>query len=192
MGEVNWLLPENRINATPLLLLKQGLQKGQWEAVTMAYMILTGDKIVPPKDEYEPVELIQPPKEEKVVEISIPVVEDDILPEAYPLEVYEEELEEEGVHRRPGVSRIPSSSTQVNVKGQKNRFVDLLKDEVGDKIKYPDKVKIKHRPGHRMIECTCHNCHKTEQVDMLLAPKKLDKEYTTFYKCNDCSCSGSS
>jgi hypothetical protein len=62
--QVDWLKPENRLRATPLDLLKQGVSTQNWEAVAVAYLMLTGEKLK--VGNQDAVEFINPNTQEPV------------------------------------------------------------------------------------------------------------------------------
>lgn len=200
MNDIDWMLPENRIKTTPLLLLKQGLEQGRWDAISFAYMILTGDKINVPEQKTD---ITIPTIYNKLVENIKDIVSEEMLDFAddnsfiNPKEVIEElppqTYDDEGLFTNKKVETIIKGKTKkVNVKGNKNKFIDDPEEASEDNSFLPkDLSKVKKigiRPPHGMVKCTCRQCHKEEMVDAELAPKMLDQKYRTSYKCNDCCC----
>jgi hypothetical protein len=47
---IDFLKPENRFNATPMDLLRQGILRKQWNAVEACYLMLTGEQLHTPSD----------------------------------------------------------------------------------------------------------------------------------------------
>jgi hypothetical protein len=215
MAKIDWLKLENRIRATPLDLLGQGLENGQWEAVSLCYTMLTGKVIPPPEahiniigkeDKSSSITVGKTDKQEKVVtlteeELSFPADnidygdEDEEEEEIQDEEYDEEEEEEEDVHRTRSKIRVANKTVPVNARGKKNKFVDDGVTAQEDNAFLPKAETLlksrKHkRPGYKKIPVVCSKCGSREKVDPMLAPVKLDGKYKTKYVCNDCSCSG--
>jgi DNA-directed RNA polymerase subunit M/transcription elongation factor TFIIS len=180
----DWLKPENRIRATPLDLLRQGLEEQNWEAVSVCYLMLTGEKIGR-SVEASPVEL----------EPELETETEEITPE-------EETETEDDVDEISGVRSINTGGSNVirtrtsKVGGNfKNTFQPNLTEESADiKFNPPKEViekrlKTRHkRAPTKDVEIQCSKCGKSELVDPILARRKIDKNYTMPYKCNTCSC----
>jgi hypothetical protein len=204
----NWLLLENRIRATPLNLLEQGLTERNWECISVMYTMLTGQP-APNKETCEqlvtaiangyPVALPQRP----LITDSPSPLEDTAPPPAKKAKPKQEEEddedddddeeEEEPKPQKKKKSRFDKVK-KVNVEGEENRFVDDGMAAVED-LKFmpkdisPEKLR-QRRPDYKKVKVRCKKCGTCERVDPMLAPKSIERNYKMRYVCNTCSSGG--
>lgn len=217
--KIDWLKLENRIKATPLDLLKQGIEQGQWEAVCAAYTMLTGIVLKPvfednkPEDNVEADRVIKENKNENNKNEDIYEDEDDDNSEDDEDEDEDEDEEddseldddedddedEEGEHRiKRNRSKIHTRSSPVSFAGRKNEFVDDGSEAAEDLAFMPkpevlQKRRKKRRPEYKTVRVRCSKCGASERVDPDVAPTTLNKgKYKMRYVCNECSCGGGS
>lgn len=217
MADKDWLKIENRIRATPLDLLKQGIERGQWEAVCASYTMLTGVVLPPPQlilvegpmdapltdgipfsaeeQKDEPTE-----EEKEIVEDDDDDIEDD---EEQDDDEYDdtEENEEDDTdfeHKRKRNKRIRTRTAPVRGSG-KNLFVPDDADAAEDLAFMPKpevlaKRRKKRRPEYKTVKKRCSKCGTVDRVDPVVAAGTMGKDPKTKmrYVCNDCSCGGGS
>lgn len=203
-NKTDWLKLENRIRATPLDLLKQGVHNRQWEAVDAAYTMLTGETVFPSSpspakektNEYNTVEeeISEDEENEEVIEKEN---EDDRDEDEIDDDEEGDEDAEEGIHKhRQNKIRVATGSQPVNVKGKKNTYKDDGVEAEADLklMPSPEKIanlKTKRRPTYTKVKVKCSKCGTIEKVDPILAPQRLaNGKYKMRYVCNDCSCIG--
>ncbi len=172
----DWLKLENRIRATPLDLLRQGVEQRSWEAIDAAFTMLTGEPVH--TSNLIHTELPETPAE---IEANTPVTAGDL-----------EELPQ------------PELAQQVKNFGQKqkvikknftNKFVDNEGDATEDKSFNPANMAAKAaeharntRPTMKLIDAKCTNCGTVERVHPeLVLTRHIDKDHTMRYLCNSCS-----
>ena len=210
---IDFLKIENRIRATPLDLLKQGIERGQWEAVNAAYTMLTG--IVLPIPKFNPqvntietdsgkeivVSSVTMPtpfsaKTEEEIDLSLDMtnipdeVEDNDEDDS---DLEEEDEDDEEVEQN---SVIRTRTAPVNVKGKRNKFVDDDMEAVEDKAFMPKpevlkKLRKKVRPEHKLVKVRCRKCGDSFKVDPGTALGVFEAgDRKMKYVCNECSCVG--
>jgi hypothetical protein len=180
--EIDYLKPENRIRATPLDLLKQGISTRSWEAIDAAYVMLTGESILGILKAKVSPEPQSKPKRGRPKKAKVEPVEVEVAPEAAPAPA-----NNNGVHiiNPTGVKNF-GRSTAVSKDKRENKFVD-------DKSVAPNEIDLKpcprktpRRPPIPMVSVRCSECGKKEEVDPILAKRRLTTKYSAKYKCNDC------
>lgn len=202
---IDWLKLENRIRATPLDLLKQGVYNRQWAAVDAAFTMLTGLPVFPTQQITEPLPSPAEPEEKtyfpKNGVIAVPHVETTVEikdEEEEDIDEDEDEEEDNGYEFRGKKTRLLTRTSPVNVKGIPNKFVDDGVEAKEDLALMPKpevmaKRHKKRRTEYKTVKVKCHKCGTVEKVDPILAPSTLNKgKYKMRYVCNDCSCSGGS
>jgi hypothetical protein len=193
--EIDLLKLENRVHATPLGLLKQGLVRKQWEAVSLAYMMLTGEKI---EVEYEPVEIVNANAYAEHV-IKNGRSEDTYRePEDKDEEIFidnepepEEDEDEESPKSTRG-SKTLARRAKIETRDRKNKYIDKQIVAMEDISFLPKNKEIikeleTKRPPAAKIAVVCKECGKREKIDPSLGPVRLDKSYRTRYLCNQCA-----
>lgn len=168
-SNIDWLAQENRIRATPLNLLKQGIEQQQWEAITLAYFILSGELIkaggttagivaVAPPQPLPAEPELEPEEEEDEDEEQDEPLEDEEVEDEEPQEDEgdEEEDDEDTIDledlddedEKPkkrkkknsgGSNHIETRTVKVSAKGRKNQFVDDLTEAIEDNAFLPKK-----------------------------------------------------
>jgi hypothetical protein len=194
-SKIDWMKPENRFKATPMDLLKQGLEDGNWEAVSAAYLSLTGDKIVvgetPKKKRGRPSKKTAPKPEPEVEELVEEEVDEYFPEEGIELRERIKKYNEDDVTRTR--SKIKTKTCKAGTTKFVNKFIDDQTEALDDLKFNPTKealakIKIKQRPPHKMIRITCSRCGKQEKADPIIANRRLDKDYSAPVLCNSCSC----
>lgn len=206
MAKIDWLEPANRFRATPMDLLKQGLERQQWQAVAACYTMLTGEVIQVVKEDpvhkQEEVASVEEPEEyeddeedtaaEAGLSLAGPASVDD--DEENDLDNDDEEDYDDEDEPR-AKNKIMTRTTRVGTEKRKNQFVDNQIDAMDD-VKFMPKPDVlrkrvkRHRNAYEKIKVVCSGCGVKEKVDPMLVPRKIDARYTPKYKCNSCSTAG--
>lgn len=202
---IDWLKPENRFRATPMDLFKQGLRTQNWEAVSAAYLMFTGEKIEVGRHEAVPTEKEQtePPKPKRkrgrprknllpetppVATLPTPVKAEDATPASIdPL--YSDCV---APAKAPGsAEKIFTKSRQHDCRPHPNEFNDdgtEAPDEIVKERNVPAAILNAKRPPVKNVRVRCQQCGKVEDIDPSLVPYglRLTKDYTMRYICNSC------
>lgn len=209
--KTDWLKLENRIKATPLDLLKQGIEQGQWEAVCAAYTMLTGVVLKPVFEDHDPeaneivdaneeaTRVIEENKKNRETEEEEEDEDEDSETEEDDSEIEDDDEDEdsEDQHKiKNGRSKIRTRASPVSAFGVKNSFIDDGVEAAEDLAFMPkpevlQKRRKKRRPEYKTVKVRCTKCGNTERVDPDVAPTTLNKgKYKMRYVCNECSCGG--
>lgn len=207
--KVDWLLPANRFRATPMDLLRQGLESGSWEAVSAAFLAITGEKILP----QTPSVSIRVDTEDFVKELepknvgSLPKVTDVVVtpprkkkrrpePEPEPDLDIEDEVEDDEDSPKARKGKIKTRASKVSTKARTNKFVDDMSLAPED-VKYMPTAETlaklppsQSRPAYRKVKVKCSVCGLVEKVDPILAPVSLGENHRSKHRCNECSTTG--
>lgn len=205
----DWLKLENRLKATPLDLLKQGVTNRQWEAVDAAYTMLTGLPVFRQATLLEVAELPVATAADKLQAGSIQELQEAAqqLQESDKKELKasspanseaeaEPDLEEEEAStvRKDKRVRIKARRSKINRdKQEPNKFVDdpaLASEDIKfmPKEGTPRTHRLAKRPPFTQVKVVCKGCGKREKVDPELVPRKIDRNYRPRYLCNECAC----
>lgn len=204
---MDWLEPTNRFRATPLDLLKQGIERKQWEAVQACYTMLTGEVLQAPSDA-TPVEQIKgkhdiqvtlPPVEKTATEAETSITlrpAEKIAQEIKRViedEIYKDPLSECVAPARAANSKdkIFTRARQHDCRPHPNTWKDdqtEAADEIIADRKVPSTILNNQRPPIKNVKVRCQGCGKTEELDPSLVPYglRLTRNYTMRYLCNGC------
>jgi hypothetical protein len=190
----DWLKLENRIRATPIDLLRQGLRTQNWECVRLCHLMLTGENIiagmtVPAPTQEEVIQPVKrkrgrPRKNQQVIAKQEEVVDNSLPPDEYT------ECTAPAMGK-DGKNKLFTRASQHDTRPHPNTFVDDETLETQDIIKdrqVPASLLNNQRPPVQFFKVRCSNCGKVDKLEPGSLPYglKLTKGYTMQYRCNSC------
>ena len=199
---IDWLAPENRIRATPLDLLRQGINKENWEAVSVCYLMLTGEKLTIPikpgpsdgqKHETTTTNEVVKRKRgrSKKTEASPEPEPQNFIDNHTPTYVPTQFADCVAPATTKSSNKLYAKASTHDCRPHPNNFVDdssIAAGEIVKNRKVPDEILNNHRPPMKEVTARCSSCGKVEKLEPGLLPYgfRLTKNYTMSYRCNDC------
>jgi hypothetical protein len=197
---IDWLAPENRFRATPMDLLRQGLNKGDWNAVSACYLMLTGEKLSPSVkfttgDIQASVDLAKPkvePPKRKRGRPKKTKQEDVIVQEKQPSPVYDAFADCVAPARASGKDgKVYTKATTHDCRPHPNTWSDdgnIAQNEIIKNREVPESILQAKRNPWPEVKIRCSSCGTTDKVEAGLVPNglRLTKNYSMSYRCNDC------
>ena len=211
---------EHRITATPLQILKFGIEQGRWDAVKYVHKLLSGedanlisshpaldmveeDKAIQlkPADVIRPsIKEVEHPKKKRGRPVKKKVVVDEVLEESPGITTVAKAAPSiMDVTTAPAkledVGKVKASFKKHDITKRNidkvNKFKDDLEEASAEIIKDRKVSPHKQKPPIKFFKAKCSQCHKTETVDEGSLPPIIPGNKGVRYKCNECSISGS-
>jgi hypothetical protein len=192
---IDFLKPENRLRATPLDLLKQGIVQREWEAIDAGYVMLTGQPIPAQSNDVKPLlqkmnETVKPKAKRgrpRKVKVEEPHVNNEIsMQMGVPSDCV--------APATNGKHQVPSRRQAITERRHTNKWKDdgsEAADEIVKDRQVPAAILNNRRPDMPWIKIRCTECGKVEPGSWP-GGGKLTKSYTMKYKCNTCACGAAS
>jgi hypothetical protein len=191
--EIDWLKPENRFRATPIDLLRQGLQTQNWEAINACYLALTGEKITAKIQNVE-TSIEVPTKRKrgrpkKVKSISTEDKKED-TPKGIP-DYLADCVAPAQDPNQPKKVYAKAKTHDINPASHTNQFIDdgnIATQEIIKDRKVPTSLLEAARQPVQFFKIKCAGCGKKDVVDdVTVAFLKLPENYNMRYLCNNCA-----
>lgn len=190
VDNIDFLKPENRLKATPLDLLKQGIRNRQWEAIDAAYVMLTGE--VAPITQSEAVKPKRSRQRKVQAEpVVATVIEEPSQPQSQP-QVETAGLPSDCVTTATkGKHKLLSRKQSVLDRPHTNKWKDDLSEAVDEIVKdrkVSSEILNNRRPDMPWLKVRCSECRDVFEVEPGSLPHggRLTKRYKMKWKCNDC------
>lgn len=193
--------------ASPIQLLREGLETGNWKCVANAYFLLTGERIVEPESDSDDgslrgfLQILKTQIEEQLDGVGEEIVDQDELfeekpkpkpkPKAQAERLPDFHIEHRGETQSDSDKGKQCRTLPLDTGPSVNRWKDNPKLAAKDRAesrKLSKKFTGKdYRDEYKPVKVTCSRCDRTEEVHPDVAPKRVDKDDdTSSYVCNRC------
>lgn len=168
--------------ASPITLLKKGIEDGDWAKVCRAYKGITGEELNPPVV--------------ATVQLTIPDDFGDRVA-SYVLQMLagnEVEVATPPPSPAKPSTKKPKPKAKRQTKSQTVGFVDdgtIAPEEIEESRRLSQtRTPVERRPKVKYIDVICCKCNKTFNVHPALGPKKIDANDESSFVCDGCQLKG--